>query len=56
MLPGKKAKEQKGRLVSYSAIVNNLLKQYKTDDNIVTVDADIRTFKQQGLTETDYSQ
>lgn len=38
------------------SIVNYLLKRFATDENIVTVDADIRAFKQKGLSATDYTQ
>lgn len=50
------ARVQEAYLTSCSAIINYLLKRYPTDDNITTADAAVQTFKQQGLTVTDYAQ
>lgn len=54
-LPTKISRTQKVCL-TYSVIANYLLKLYLTGDIIATVDAEIRTFKQQGLTAADYAQ
>lgn len=56
VLPTKTVKVQEGCLTSYSAIDNNLLKRYATEDNIATVYYDIRTFRQRSLMKVDYEQ
>lgn len=50
------AKSKEGRLTSFYAIVNYLLKQFATEDNIATVEADIWDFRQGSLTATGYAQ
>lgn len=44
-LPTETTKAQEGYLLSYLTIINYLLKRYPTDDNVATVDANIRIFK-----------
>lgn len=45
-LPVETARLQEEYLTSYFPIISYLLKRYMTNDNIVTVDADIQTLKQ----------
>lgn len=47
---------QEGCVTSYYTIVNYLLKQYATDDNIASADADNHSFTQRNLMATDYTQ
>lgn len=50
------AKSKEGCLASFSTIVKYPLKRSAMDDNITTVDANIRTFKQDSLVATEYAQ
>lgn len=54
-LPTESSKEEEWSLTSYFAILNYMLKRYATDDNIVTANADIRTFEQQDMTAIQYA-
>lgn len=55
-LPPETAKPKEGCLTLFSAIANYLLKRYSTDNNIGTVDANIRSFMLGSLTATDDAQ
>lgn len=50
------AKSKEGYLTLFSVIGNYLLKLFVTDDNVATVDADIRNLNQGSLTVIDYAQ
>lgn len=54
-LPIDTFKAREGCLSSYSAIVNYLLKPYAMDDDIAIVDVNIRTYKKQDMTATDFA-
>lgn len=55
-LPTDSAKTQEGYLTLHSVIANYLLKTCQREDNLATVDADIRIFKGQDMTATHYVQ
>lgn len=54
-LLAKTSEIEEGCSKSYFTTVNTLLKQYETDDHIVSVGAKIDSLKQGGLTATDYA-
>lgn len=55
-LPIETTNSEEGCLTSVFAIVNNLLRQFETEENIAAVDTDIRNFKQGNLIAADYDQ
>lgn len=55
-LSSRAAKAQEGFLSLYLAIINYILKIYRTHDKIAPVDGHIQTFEQQYWTATDYTQ
>lgn len=55
-LPTHTAKAHDGFLMSYSAFVNSLLKQYASEDDNATVRAEIQTIKHQNMTAIELAQ